>query len=95
MDNTYNSRGHLQLPVQLVPITTKVVRIPFMGCVQDKALCDKVCQLLVVGPWCCPVSSTTNGHDITEILLKVVLSKNFQYRVLLQIIQYFVMSEFV
>ena len=42
-----------------------------------------------------------NCQDITEILLKVVLNKNFQYRVLLQIIhnlyiQYFyVMSEFV
>jgi hypothetical protein len=40
-------------------------------------LCDKVCQWLATGRWFSPgtpVSSTnkTDGHDITEIFLKVV-----------------------
>jgi len=39
-------------------------------------LCDKVCQWLAAGWWFSPgtpVTSTnkTDGHDITEILLKV------------------------
>ena len=43
------------------------------------SLCDKVCQWLVAGQWFSlgsPVSSTTktDGHDITEILLKVALN---------------------
>ena len=42
-------------------------------------LCDKVCQWLAIGLWFSPgilVSSTnkTDRHDITEILLKVVLN---------------------
>jgi hypothetical protein len=42
-------------------------------------LCDKVCQRLATGRWFSagpPVSSTnkTDGHDITEILLKVALN---------------------
>ena len=42
-------------------------------------LCDKVCQWLAAGQWFSPgppVSSTnkTDCHDITEILLKVVLN---------------------
>jgi len=42
-------------------------------------LCDKVCQWLVSGLWFSPgtpLSSTnkTDCHDITEILLKVVLN---------------------
>jgi hypothetical protein len=42
-------------------------------------LCDKVCQWLATGLWFSPgtpVSSTskTDRHDITEILLKVVLN---------------------
>jgi hypothetical protein len=42
-------------------------------------LCDKVCQWLATGQWFSPgplVSSTnkTDRHDITEILLKVVLN---------------------
>jgi hypothetical protein len=41
--------------------------------------CDKVCQWLATGRWFSPstlVSSTikTDGHDITEILLKVALN---------------------
>jgi hypothetical protein len=44
----------------------------------DTALCDKIGQLLAAGRWFylgIPVSSTnkTDGHDITEILLKVQL----------------------
>jgi hypothetical protein len=46
--------------------------------VLDTTLCDKVYQLLVQGQWFSPgtpASSTikTGRHDITEILLKVVL----------------------
>jgi hypothetical protein len=42
-------------------------------------LCGKVCQRLATGQWfspCPPVSFTneTDRHDITEILLKVVLN---------------------
>ena len=42
-------------------------------------LCDKVCQWLATGRWFSlgpPVSSTnkTDRHDITEILLKVVIN---------------------
>ena len=45
----------------------------------DTTLCDKVCQLLVIGQWFSQgtlVSSTnkTDCHDITEILLKVALN---------------------
>jgi hypothetical protein len=44
----------------------------------DTTLCDKICQRLATGQWLSPstlVSSTnkTDGHDITEILLKVAL----------------------
>ena len=47
--------------------------------VRCTTLCDKVCQWLVTGRWFSlvpPVSSTnkTDGHDITEIVLKVALS---------------------
>jgi hypothetical protein len=47
--------------------------------VLDTTLCDKVCQWLVAGQWFSPgtlVSSInkTDCHDITEILLKVVLT---------------------
>jgi hypothetical protein len=55
------------------------VRTPFMACVLDTTLCDKVCQWLATGRWFSlgtPVSSInkTGRHDITEILLKVVLN---------------------
>ena len=44
-----------------------------------RARCDEVCQCLATGRWFspgAPVSSTnkTDGHDITEIFLKVVLN---------------------
>jgi len=44
--------------------------------VRCTTLCDKVCQWLATGWWFSPVSSTnkTDRHDITEILLKVVLN---------------------
>ena len=47
--------------------------------VLDTTLCDKVCQWLVASQWFSldnPVSSTTktHHHDITEILMKVVLN---------------------
>jgi hypothetical protein len=49
--------------------------------VLDTTLCDKVCQGLVSGRWfslSAQVSSTnkTDRHDITEILLKVVLNNS-------------------
>jgi hypothetical protein len=45
----------------------------------DTTFCDKVCQRFTAGRWFSPgtpVSSTnkTDSHDITEILLKTVLS---------------------
>ena len=51
-------------------------RIPLRRGVLDTTLCDKVCKWLAAG-WCfSPVSSTNNtdSHDITEILLNVVLN---------------------
>ena len=55
------------------------VRSPLRWGVLDKILCDQICQLLVTGRWFSqgtPVSSTnkTDGHNITEILLKVMLT---------------------
>jgi len=70
----------LQLHVQSVPITTKVVSSnPLRRGVLETTLCDKVCQLLATGWWFSPgipVSSTnkTDHHDIAQILLKVALS---------------------
>jgi len=73
----------LQLSVQSVPITTKVVSFEpcSWGGVLVTTLCDKVCQWLATGRWISPgtpVSSTnkTYLHDITEILLKVALNTN-------------------
>jgi hypothetical protein len=52
--------------------------------VLDTTLCDKVCQWLEAGWWFSlgtPVASTnkTDGHDITEILLKVALKLHDYY----------------
>jgi hypothetical protein len=72
----------LQLPVQSVLITTKVVNsnpVHWRG-VLNTTLCDKfVSDLLVTDQWFSPgtpVSSTnkTGCHDIAEILLKVALN---------------------
>ena len=57
----------LQLHVQSVPITAKVLS---SNPVHGETLCDKVCQWLATGWWfspCTPVSSTnkTDRHDIT------------------------------
>ena len=46
---------------------------------QGVQLCDKVCQWLETGRWCCPVPpvssiNNTDRQDIAEILLKVVLN---------------------
>ena len=66
----------LQPPVQSVPIT--IIPRSWQG-VLATTLCDNVCQRLATGRWFSPgipVSSTnkTDCHDITEILLKVVLN---------------------
>jgi hypothetical protein len=63
-------------------ITTNVVSLnsahaTFVG-VLYTTVCDKVCNWLVAGQWISPgttASSTnkTDGHDITEILLKFAL----------------------
>ena len=55
------------------------VRIPLRRGVLDTVFCDKVCQWLAAGQWFSPgtsVSSTNKSdpHDITEILLTVVLT---------------------
>jgi hypothetical protein len=66
--------------MQSVSITTNVVSSNPLGRgVLYTTLCDKVCQWLAAGQWFsmgAPVSSTnkTDHHDITEILLKVVLN---------------------
>ena len=71
----------LQLPVQSVPVTTKIVSLnPVHGEVYSiqhyviKFVRDlrQVCGFL----WVLPISSTnkTDCHDITEILLKVALN---------------------
>ena len=67
--------------MQSVPITTKVVILEthsWRG-VLHTTLCDKVCQSLAAGQCFSPgtsISSTNKiaCHDITEILLKVVLN---------------------
>ena len=61
----------------LSPLTR--VQIPIRQGVLNTTLCDKVCQWLAAGRWFSlgtPVSSTnkTDGHNITEILLKVALN---------------------
>jgi hypothetical protein len=67
--------------MQSVPITTNFVgsNLTHGKVYSIQQLCDKVCQWLVVGLWfslVTPVSSTnkTDNHNITEILLKVVLN---------------------
>ena len=67
----------LQLPMQSV--NTKWVQIPFSPGVLDTTLCDEICQWLVAGQWFSlgtPISSInkTDCHDMTKILLKVVLN---------------------
>jgi hypothetical protein len=64
----------LQLLVQSVPITTKVVNSNTVH--GETTLCDEVCEGLATGWWFSPASSTnkTDCHNITEILLKVAFN---------------------
>ena len=53
------------------------VRLPLMA--RCTTLCDKVCRSLATGRWFppgppVPSTNTNDRHDITEILLKVVLN---------------------
>jgi hypothetical protein len=62
-----------------MPMLMLWVRIPLRRGILVTTLCDKVCQWLAAGQWFLPgtsVSSTNkiDRHDITEILLKVVLN---------------------
>jgi hypothetical protein len=52
------------------------VQILLRSGVPDTTLCDKVCQWFATGQWFSPVFATnkTDHHDLTEILLKVVLN---------------------
>ena len=68
-----------------VPITTNVLSSNTIGA-RCTTLCDKVCHWLVTGRWFSPdtpVSSInkTDCHDMTEILLKVVLNTINQTRI--------------
>jgi hypothetical protein len=65
-------RWNLQLPIQSVPIATKVWR-----CIQYKIMLPVACWWLAAGRWFSldtPVSSTnkTDRYNITEILMNVV-----------------------
>ena len=76
---SYGSRIYNYLCNQCLSSLKLWVRTPLRWNVLDTTLCDKVCQFLVAGRWFStgtPVSSTskTDHHDITEILLKVVLN---------------------
>ena len=76
---SYGSWIYNYLCNQHLSALTLWVWIPLRWDVLDTTLCDKVCQWLVTGWWfspCPPVSSInkTDRHDITEILLKVVLN---------------------
>jgi hypothetical protein len=78
--------------MQSVPLTFRV-RIPLRRGVLDTTLCGKVCQRLTAGRWFSPgtpVSYTikTDRHDITEILLKVVLNTIILTLTLLFIFEY-------
>jgi hypothetical protein len=71
--------GCITTYMQLSPPLTLWIRIPLMRGVFDTTLCDKVCPWLAAGQWFSPgppVSSTNKSdcHDITEILLKVIIN---------------------
>jgi len=65
-----------EIDSKLFILGTYFFRIQLRQCVLDTTLCDKACQWLAACRWFSPVSSTnwTDPHDITEILLKVVLN---------------------
>ena len=76
---SYGSWIYNYLCNQCLSPLTLWVWIPLMVSVLDTTLCDKVCQWLAAGRGFSPgnpVSSInkTDRHDITEILLKVVLN---------------------
>jgi hypothetical protein len=70
----------LQQPVESVSITGKVNFVSLSSAHEEVHSIHhyviEVCQRLAACWWICPVSSInkTDGHDITEILLKVVLN---------------------
>jgi len=67
----------LQLPVQSVPFSTKVVSLnPVHGEVYSIQYYVIMFVWFTTGRWFSPVSSTNKAycHDITEVLLKVVLN---------------------
>jgi hypothetical protein len=59
----------------LSPLTLWVQILPWRGVI-DTTLCDKVCQWLATGQWFFSGSSGFLRHNLTEILLKVVLNTN-------------------
>jgi hypothetical protein len=76
---SHDSWIYYYICIQCLSPLTLWVQIPFRWSILDTTLCDKVCQWLATGQWFSlgtPVSSTnkTDRHDITEILLKVVLN---------------------
>ena len=57
----------------------KLARTPLRRGVLDATLCNKLCQLPATGRWFSPgtpssFTNKTDRHDITELLLKVVLN---------------------
>ena len=77
------SKGRRGRNLILVWFTTTYASSAFKSCswwsVLDTTLCDKVCQWLATGWWFSPGTldssiNKTDHHDITEILLKVVLN---------------------
>ena len=77
--SSYGSWIYNYLCNQCLSPPTFLFRIPLRRGVLDTTLGDKVCQWLAAGRWVIPgtpVSSTnkTDRHDITEILLKVMLN---------------------
>jgi hypothetical protein len=77
--NTHLNIGFATIFNQCLSPLTLWVRTHSWRGVLDTTLCDKVCQYLAAGRWFSPgtpVSSTnkTDRHNITEILLKVVLN---------------------
>ena len=78
-----HNSGHCRMVVGFITTylspPTLWVRIPHRWYVLDKTLCDKVCQWLATGRWFSPSTSVsftnkTDRHNITEILLKVMLN---------------------
>ena len=60
----------------LSPLKLSVRILLMVRCTRNNLMYDKVCQWLATGRWFSPVSSAnkTDRHDISKILLKVVLN---------------------